>query len=160
SGYYLLYSGPGAMLPTYQVGYATAPTPLGPWKKQGLLIPSVTGVPGPGHQSVVLAPDNLTPYLVYHRKRLAEPGWDRDLMLDRPVMGGGRPTPRAPTMPPQPMPPRPTFEDHFDDTASLGSWSLTAGNWRVEGAAHEMVQANPLASGRARLMKRSIADGV
>jgi GH43 family beta-xylosidase len=160
SGYYLLYSGPGAMLPTYQVGYATAPTPLGPWKKQGLLIPTVTGVPGPGHQSVVLAPDNLTPYLVYHRKRLAEPGWDRDLMLDRLAMGGGRLTTRAPTMTPQPMPPRPAFEDHFDRTASLGSWALTAGNWRVDGAAHEMVQASPLASGRARLTTRQIADGV
>jgi GH43 family beta-xylosidase len=160
SGYYLLYSGPDARLPIYQVGYATAPSPLGPWKKQGILIPTVTGVPGPGHQSAVLAPDNLTPYLVYHRKRLAEPGWDRDLMLDRLAMGGGRLATRAPTMTPQPLPPRPAFEDHFDGPASLDSWSPGAGNWRVDAAAHEMVQASPLVTGRSRLTTLRVADSV
>src|SRR5207253_5890055 len=132
---YLLYSGPGAHLPTYEIGYATAANPLGPWRKRGILVPYRPGVTGPGHQSVVLSPDNLTPYLVYHRKRLAEIGWSRDLMLDRMAIlpsatpGGGRLATSAPTTSPQPMPPRPAFEDHFDSDASMRSWSRSGGVW-------------------------------
>lgn len=160
STFFLLYSGPDAESARYQVGYATASHPLGPWRKQGILISNVPGVPGPGHQCVVLAPDNLTPYLLYHRKRLAERGWLRDLMLDRLAIRDGRLSTRAPTQTPQPLPPRPAFEEHFDSAESLRSWTLAAGSWRVDPREHEMVQSSRAGSARARLAGLPIHDGV
>lgn len=159
-GYYLLYSAPDAESPNYAIGYATAPHPLGPWQRRGILVPHVPGVPGPGHQGVVIAPDNLTPYLVYHRKRLAERGWDRDLMLDRLAMVGGRLETRAPTTTPQPPPPRPAFEDHFDSAASQRSWPVLAGRWGVDAAARELVQRDPVRPARAQLRALRFTDGV
>jgi GH43 family beta-xylosidase len=159
-GYYLLYSGPDAESPKYEIGYATAASPLGPWHKQGILVPNTAAAPGPGHQGVVLAPDNLTPYLVYHRKRLAERDWNRDLMLDRLWMGNGRLATRAPTMSPQPLPPRPVFEDHFDSEASRRSWSPVAGDWSVDAAAHEWLQRDASTRARGQLTARAVADGV
>lgn len=161
SGYYMIYSGGGAHLPAYQSGYATAQHPLGPWTRRGLLIPNTPAVPGPGHQSVVLAPDNLTPYLIYHRKRVAEEGWPRELMIDRLQMGGGRLRTHAPTTTPQPAPPRPVFQDWFDGPASLRSWTTTGGIWRVNGAARELVQSDAAsATARARLNTTLNGDGV
>jgi GH43 family beta-xylosidase len=160
SGYYLLYSAPDAESPNYQIGYATARQPLGPWTKRGVLVPTVPGVPGPGHQDVVLAPDNLTPYLLYHRKRLSERGWDRDLMLDRLALGGGRLQTRAPTMSPQALPPAPAFADHFDSGDSLRSWSVAGGSWLVDSKNQELAQRHAEASGRAGLKITEIASGV
>jgi GH43 family beta-xylosidase len=160
SSYYMLYSGPDAESPNYQVGYATAARPLGPWKKQGVLIPSLPGVPGPGHQCVVLAPDNLTPYLLYHRKRLAERGWNRDLMLDRLWMSKGRLATRAPTTDVQAAPPHPAFEDHFDHPSWRRSWLTGSGDWRTDLRRHELLQGQPRASGTARLKNLRLRDGV
>ncbi len=160
SGYYLLYSAPDAESPNYQVGYATAPHPLGPWTKRGLLIPTLPYTPGPGHQGVVLAPDNLTPYLVYHRKRLAERGWDRDLMLDRLSMGAGHLSTRAPTRTPQPLPPRPAFEAVFDRPLSPSLWTGTAGSWEAIPSSREVQQRDSTATARLRLASYSFRDAV
>src|SRR5207244_1229413 len=91
---------------------------------------------------------------------LAERDWNRDLMLDRLWMAGGRLATRAPTLTPQPLPPRPAFEDHFDSEASRRSWSPTAGDWSVDGLAHELVQRDAFRPGRAQLRSLSFADGV
>jgi GH43 family beta-xylosidase len=160
SRYFLLYSAPDAESPNYQVGYATAAHPLGPWKKRGILIPSLPTVPGPGHQSVVLAPDNLTPYLVYHRKRLAERGWNRDLMLDRLCMRDGTLLTRAPSMVPQPAPPRAAFEERFDRPDWQRSWTLRSGDWRVDTTARDFIQVDAQAQGRASLKGTRLGDGV
>jgi glycosyl hydrolase family 43 len=160
SQYYLLYSAPDAESPDYQVGYAVASSPLGPWQRRGILIPTRPGVPGPGHQSVVLAPDNLTPYLVYHRKRLSERGWQRDLMLDRLQIGNGRLTTRAPSLSPQPLPPQPAFRALFDGPDALRPWERVAGDWRANSTDREVQQRDPGATARLRLARHSFADGV
>ncbi len=131
--YHMLYSGGGAMLPRYQVGYSTAPSPLGPWTKHGLLLETKSGVPGPGHQGVVMAPDNLTPYLIYHKKRVVEEGWQRDLMIDRLAFTNGKLGTNAPTLLSQPAPPQPDFIDRFDGPESLSkNWTTKDGAWNVD----------------------------
>jgi hypothetical protein len=149
--YYMMYSGGGAMLPRYHTGYATATNPLGPWTKRGILIDTAPGVAGPGHQAIVLAPDNVTPYLVYHAKRLVEEGWARDLYLDRLAYApGGDLATHAPTTAPQPMPPLPRFRDFFDSDTSSNDYALERGEWHVDAAARELRQESA-AGGVARL---------
>jgi GH43 family beta-xylosidase len=70
--YYCLYSGGAWHSSNYGVGFATANDPLGPWTddfaQHGPYV--LKGVPGqvigPGHNSVVLGPDDQTLYIVYH----------------------------------------------------------------------------------------------
>jgi len=80
--YYLMYSGNGATVPEYAIGYATSDNPLGPFTKH-------PGNPildadwdhdfwGPGHNSVV-EDDQGTMWMFYHTKFYPEEGWDRFL---------------------------------------------------------------------------------
>ncbi|HEU5079022.1 MAG TPA: glycoside hydrolase family 43 protein [Opitutaceae bacterium] len=70
--YYCLYSGGSWQTPNYGVSYAVADHPLGPytdeWSSEGPAV--LRGIPGvvlgPGHNSVVLGPDGVTLYVVYH----------------------------------------------------------------------------------------------
>lgn len=70
--YYCLYSGGSWQTPDYGVSYAVADHPLGPyrdeWSAAGPAV--LRGIPGvvlgPGHNSVVVGPDNVTQYVVYH----------------------------------------------------------------------------------------------
>jgi beta-xylosidase len=70
--YYCLYSGGAWYTANYGVGFATAADPLGPWRddfaEHGPYV--LKGIPekviGPGHNSVVLGPDDRTQYVVYH----------------------------------------------------------------------------------------------
>ena len=70
--YFCLYSGGRWETADYGVGFAVADHPLGPWKDEwGHLGPTVVRgregeVLGPGHNSVVLGPDDRTAYVVYH----------------------------------------------------------------------------------------------
>ena len=70
--YYCLYSGGAWHTENYGLGFAVADHPLGPWTDDAAVHgPTVLkGVPGkvlgPGHNSVVLGPDNKTLYCVYH----------------------------------------------------------------------------------------------
>jgi GH43 family beta-xylosidase len=69
--YYCFYSGGNWQTPLYGVGFGVADHPLGPWtdewNREG---PSVLRgnekFLGPGHNSVVLGPDDETEYIVYH----------------------------------------------------------------------------------------------
>lgn len=67
--YWCFYSGGSWLEPTYAVGYAVAEHPLGPWSEPDSAEPLLRTVPGhvigPGHNSVVTAPDG-TDVLVYH----------------------------------------------------------------------------------------------
>jgi hypothetical protein len=67
--YYLMYSGSPADSAEYGIGYATAETPMGPFVKHpGNPIAKRSGnVLGPGHHSVVDAPDGKL-WMVYHQK--------------------------------------------------------------------------------------------
>lgn len=70
--YYCLYSGGAWHTENYGLGFATAPDPLGPWTddfaKHGPVVLKGDAVEsiGPGHNSVVLGPDDVTQYVVYH----------------------------------------------------------------------------------------------
>jgi GH43 family beta-xylosidase len=70
--YYCFYSGGAWHTENYGLGFAVADHPLGPWKDEfAVRGPTVlTGVPnhviGPGHNSIVMGPDNKTHFVVYH----------------------------------------------------------------------------------------------
>jgi len=104
--YYLLYSGSDAQSVHYAVGYATAPTPIGPFTKYGKnpVFQNLPTIYGPGHGSVARDRAGKLWHL-YHQKTGTTKGWARDICLD-PVsfdtqgVFGGTPTRGAP----QPVP--------------------------------------------------------
>lgn len=67
--YYLFYSGGKWESAGYGVSYAVADSPLGPWTDLGdrpHVLQGTENIIGPGHCSVVLAPDNQTHVCCYH----------------------------------------------------------------------------------------------
>jgi beta-xylosidase len=64
--YYLSYSHGRWNGPDYSVHYATAPSPIGPWRYRGAILTSDARHQGPGHHSFVRAPDGQW-LIVYHR---------------------------------------------------------------------------------------------
>jgi len=93
--YYLLYSGSNAQSIYYAVGYATAPTPIGPFTKYAgnPVFQDLKTIRGPGHGSVTRDRAGGLWHL-YHQKVDAKVGWARDICLDpisfdeRGVFGG------------------------------------------------------------------------
>ncbi len=84
--YYLMYSA-NCYCDNYGVGYAIARSPMGPFTKYSGN-PILTGVPsyvsGPGHNSVVMSPDNSEMICVYHSHTdLVVKGGRRELNIDR-----------------------------------------------------------------------------
>ncbi len=71
--YYMTYSSGNYARPAYGIGYATAPSPLGPWTKSTsnpLVQTDLSiGVSGPGHSSNTTSPDGSELFLVYHSHR-------------------------------------------------------------------------------------------
>ena len=70
--YYCLYSGGNWQNATYGVDYVVANSPLGPYTDDNpselpRVLRSVPGhLVGPGHNSVVMGPDDVTQYIAYH----------------------------------------------------------------------------------------------
>lgn len=68
--YYLTYSANNFATPEYGVGYATASSPLGPWKKYAgnpiLTQNAQMGMYSTGHGSIVASPDGSELYYVHH----------------------------------------------------------------------------------------------
>lgn len=81
--YYLMYSGSGADSPQYAIGYATAPSPLGPFTKfaGNPIVRRGGNVFGPGHHCVVAGPDGRL-WMVYHQKANEGINWERFLAID------------------------------------------------------------------------------
>lgn len=88
--YYLFYSGGCYQNDSYGVDYLTATHPLGPWQEVGAakgpqVLRTIPGVIGPGHNSIVTAPDGAD-YIVYHAWNAEgsrrEPCIDRLMWLD------------------------------------------------------------------------------
>jgi len=103
--YYCFYSGGRWETETYGVDYCVAEHPLGPWDDSGSkngprVLKTVPGqVIGPGHNSIVKGPDNVTDYIVYH-------AWDplrtaRRMCIDRLVWTPEGPRAEGPTLSPQ-----------------------------------------------------------
>ena len=106
--YYCFYSGGRWETEGYGVDYGVAASVLGPYSDEGSengprVLRTVPGkVLGPGHNSVVLGPDGVTPYIVYH-------AWDpahtaRRLCIDRLDFTPEGPRSPGPTTTPQPIP--------------------------------------------------------
>ncbi|HEV2092054.1 MAG TPA: glycoside hydrolase family 43 protein, partial [Rubrobacter sp.] len=102
--YYCLYSGGAWREPNYGVSYVAADHPMGPFAPEadaegpGILRTSPERVIGPGHASVVHAPDNTREYLVYHAW---DPGHKRRRMRIDPLNWGKRgPSSSGPTLDP------------------------------------------------------------
>ena len=81
--YYLLYSGSGADTPDYAVGYATAASPLGPFRRgeNNPILHRAEGLYGPGHGSAIRARAGRW-WFLYHQKKTAKIEWDRFVCLD------------------------------------------------------------------------------
>ncbi len=84
--YYLSYSHGRWNGPDYSVHYATASSPVGPWRYRGRILASDAGHQGPGHHSFVRGPDGGW-LIVYHRwERKAGPApfkGERVIAIDR-----------------------------------------------------------------------------
>jgi GH43 family beta-xylosidase len=142
--YYCLYSGGAWREPNYGVSYVVADRPTGPFAPEaGAEGPTILRtrpgrVVGPGHASVVLAPDNAREYLVYH-------AWDQGHTsrqdADRPVDMGRTGTPgrlrRTDARPPQPAPPAAPVPRHLRRagrrrrTRAPGGWMGETGGRRM-----------------------------
>ena len=139
--YWCFYSGGAWKAENYGISSAVADHPMGPYEPVAAedtadVLRTVPGkVIGPGHGSVVLAPDNVTEYLLYHAWDLEHTG--RFLHADRLAWDGGRPRSPGPRVDPQPCPPEPLFRDLFDARRRADrrwrpgdGWELTAGQLR------------------------------
>jgi arabinan endo-1,5-alpha-L-arabinosidase len=102
--YYCFYSGSNYQTERYGVDYVVADHPLGPYEGQGDRARVLSGIPGhvrgPGHHSIVPAPDGRGQYLVYH-------AWDaamkkRWMCIDPLVWTKDGPRCAGPTFTPQP----------------------------------------------------------
>jgi beta-xylosidase len=65
--YYLSYSSGKWNASSYQVHYATAASPVGPWTYRGIILQSDKRFKGPGHHSFIVDPKDGSWSIVYHR---------------------------------------------------------------------------------------------
>lgn len=107
--YYLMYSANYFGGQHYAIGYATARSPLGPYKKAAnnpiLQKNTAQGgsVTGTGHNSIAYSPDGKEMFCVYHA-RTAKTGEDRVVCLDRMQVRKGVIRVLGPTTTPQKLP--------------------------------------------------------
>ena len=167
--YYEMFSAGCYHRDNYAVSYATSETPRGPgglrdtswheWQPpggDGLLIRSDPAYAiGPGHNSLVLGPNNADLYVAYH-------AWPPDMVerrpcLDRLFWHGDALWTAAPTHTPQPAPALPRVQELFDagDSRPPPSWHVDGGRWSVADGA--VAQEDPAAS-RATLYHRDHLD--
>ncbi len=135
--YVCFYSGGRYENPNYGVGYAHADHPLGPWvddsnRDAPLILRTIPEhVLGPGHNSVVLGPDLVSQYIVYH-------GWDlegtgRYPRIDPLRWEGWRPVCEGASSDARPVPRMPDLVDWFAEERSLEGLEVPSG-WRRSSA--------------------------
>ncbi|HTE19695.1 MAG TPA: glycoside hydrolase family 43 protein [Armatimonadota bacterium] len=134
--YICFYSGGRWENPNYGVGYAAADHPLGPWTDEDnaaqpqVLSTRPDEVVGPGHNSLVIGPDLVTPYVIYH-------AWDpgctaRSLRIDPLIWSGTTPRCDGPTLEPRPVPAPPDVAVWFDEQDPQPKWKVQSGDPRQE----------------------------
>ncbi|MCX6217917.1 glycoside hydrolase family 43 protein [Spirosoma sp.] len=107
--YYIMYSANHFGGQNYAIGYATATSPLGPFKKaaNNPVLQKNTdkggSVTGTGHNSVTYSPDGKEMFCVYHA-RTAKTGDERVVCIDRMQVKNGIITISGPTTTPQKLP--------------------------------------------------------
>ncbi|HEX8633263.1 MAG TPA: glycoside hydrolase family 43 protein [Pyrinomonadaceae bacterium] len=155
--YYQMFSGGNWQNLTYGVSYALSDriARADEWEQAAdgeRVLPILRTIPervvGPGHNSVVRAPDNRQLFCVYH-------AWDgehgRVLAIDRLDWVGERMTVLGATTTPQPAPPQPIRADFSGaHEGGLGAgWTCEGGRWSVgEGEARQESAAAGAASAR------------
>lgn len=150
--YYMMFSGFGFQSLDYAIGYATAPSPLGPWTKHSgnpILIRAGAAM-GTGHNAAILSPDGHELFTAYHRHLSKAGGGPREMAIDRlrfvEQPGGGLDllVCDGPTDSPQPLPSgaRPMTmgrSDEFDgadlDWRRWMSIGEDQDRWRLDGGA-------------------------
>jgi GH43 family beta-xylosidase len=137
--YYEMFSGGNWQNVSYGVSYAVSDRVLSDaeWEQNAdgvKVLPILRTIPekvvGPGHNSVVRAPDNQQLFCVYHR--WAAEG--RVLAIDRQEFVGDTLAVLGPTTTQQPAPNAPWFADHFDEPRGEGlgeGWECASGRWSV-----------------------------
>ena len=107
--YYMMYSANYFGGQNYAIGYATATSPLGPYKKAATnpILQKNTAqggsVTGTGHNSIAYSPDGKEMFCVYHA-RTAKTGEERVVCVDRMQVGAGKISISGPTTTPQKLP--------------------------------------------------------
>lgn len=108
--YYMTYSASHYAKPTYGIGVATAPGPLGPWTKS-TANPLARTIPekriaAPGHNSLTTSPDGKELFIVYHARAAApDEQAPRVVFVDRFSFDEeGEMVLHGPTLTPQPLP--------------------------------------------------------
>ncbi|MBN8823489.1 MULTISPECIES: glycoside hydrolase family 43 protein [unclassified Spirosoma] len=107
--YYMMYSANYFGGQHYAIGYATASSPLGPYKKAAnnpivaKNTPNGGSVTGTGHNSIAYSPDGKEMFCVYHA-RTSKTGDERVVFLDRMEVGQGTIKVLGPTTTPQKLP--------------------------------------------------------
>lgn len=107
--YYMMYSANHFGDQYYAVGYATAKSPLGPYKKaaNNPILQKNTeqggSVTGTGHNSIAYSPDGKEMFCVYHA-RTAQTGDERVVCIDRMEVKDGTIKILGPTTTPQKVP--------------------------------------------------------
>lgn len=107
--YYIMYSANHFGGEHYAVGYATASSPLGPYRKAAnnpvLQKNTAIGetVTGTGHNSITYSPDGKEMFCVYHGRTTAT-GDERVVFIDRMQVGNGKIVVHGPTTTPQKLP--------------------------------------------------------
>ncbi len=151
--YYQMYSGGCYYKDNYAVSYAISEKPIGSnglqdsswqdWRgpqnnnTEAVLLRGKSGyLLGPGHNSVVVAPNNATNYIVYH-------AWqpdmtERRLCIDRLDWYGDMLATPAPTYTPQPAPTLPRLRELFVTDVLSSNWQQDGGSWQLE--ANEVIQ--------------------
>jgi beta-xylosidase len=107
--YYMMYSANNFAGQNYAVGYATAQSPLGPFKKASnnpvlqKNTPAGGTVSGTGHNSITYSPDGKEMFCVYHARTKAT-GDARVVFIDRMKVSKGKLIVEGPTTGRQPVP--------------------------------------------------------
>lgn len=89
--YHMTYSIDDTRSEDYRVGYATGPSPDGPWTYQGVILEKNVeeGLLGTGHSSIVNVPGTDEWYIAYHRFGIPDgDGTHREVTIDRLTFDG------------------------------------------------------------------------
>jgi hypothetical protein len=142
---YLTYSGNAYVGEDYFIGYAHASLTRGlaelEWAKYSRngewspLVRRDDAVEGTGHNSIVLAPNLVDDWIVYHGRDATVPldpqREERVMRIDPLFYDGGRLTTPAPTSACSPAPPVATFQDDFTAPDLVPGWTVAAGEVTV-----------------------------
>ncbi len=140
--YYEMFSGGCYYRDNYAISYAISDVPMGPkklldtswqdWQGRagnGFLVRGNQHVLSPGHNSLVLSPNNVEHYIAYHA--LQPNMLERYACLDRLFWHGDEMWTAAPTSSPQPAPALPRLHELFDTTQLNPGWQARGGDWSV-----------------------------